>query len=284
MIDRVNSASDKKKRKDDRANENKIENRDIETFKYYAKSYLEWRSESWSCRCPRCWHDSARCICEHLPEVLFSNNVNFLVYMDYKEVYNAGDDAKLLTCVCPLKTKRIVYPLEDDDLIKYINDIGTENVIVLFPGDSALSMEEFMYQRNQEISNLPEKSDRKEGGVATLTVIIVDAVWRHARRMAVHLQDIFPAIKHVQLSPETISIYARTQSQADRICSVEATALFLKQFGESAEMCDRLVECVRLNNLGLTGELNRNPRHAALYPKSGRHPAWYFGDRFFGPA
>jgi len=254
----------------------------IETFKYYAKSYLEWRAKSWSSRCFSCWHDSARCICEWLPEVIFSERVKFLVYMDYKEVFNAGDDAKLLSCVCPHRTKRIIYPLEDGDLLEYVKEVGSDNIIVLFPGTTALSMDEFMSQFQTSIRSAEESVSPKV--ISPLTVVIVDAVWRHARRMAVHLLEILPSVKHVQLSPETLSIYARTQSQADRICSVEAAALFLKQFGESSEMCDRLVECVQLNNLGLSGELNRNPRNAALYPKSGRHPAWYFGDRFFGPA
>ncbi|CAN0326594.1 unnamed protein product, partial [Ectocarpus fasciculatus] len=84
-----------------------------------------------------------------------------------------------------------------------------------------------------------------------ITVIVVDAVWRHARRMAVRLSELLPDVRHMQLTPEQLSIYMRKQSQADRICTVEAAALFLQLFGESEETTGAMIEGVRINNSAL---------------------------------
>jgi len=55
-------------------------------------------------------------------------------------------------------------------------------------------------------------------------------------------------VTHVKLMPDTISVYARTQSQADRICAIEALALFLKECGEVDEVTNKLIGYVRFNN------------------------------------
>ena len=44
-------------------------------------------------------------------------------------------------------------------------------------------------------------------------------------------------LPHVKLSPTTLSVYARKQSQPDRICTVEAAALLLEEhLGEDPEV------------------------------------------------
>ena len=47
-------------------------------------------------RCRTCWFSPATCICDAIKSLHCSKNVKFLVYMHYKELFNAGDDAKLL--------------------------------------------------------------------------------------------------------------------------------------------------------------------------------------------
>ena len=62
---------------------------------------------------------------------------------------------------------------------------------------------------------------------------MIDATWRHAKAMCRHFVRCDSLggerIVHVKLSPETLSVYARTQSQPDRICTVEAAALLLEK-------------------------------------------------------
>lgn len=159
-----------------------------------------------------------------------------------------------------------------------------------------------MEQRSASISSSTSTSSTSTSQPYSrppLTIIVVDAVWRHARRMAHRLLEILPNICHVQLTPEQMSVYARKQSQPDRICTVEATALFLFQYGESEENTDLLVECVKINNLALKqpalrpSKQNKLKKNITLEGKEGekksgkvinssclKHPAWYFGRIF----
>jgi hypothetical protein len=45
--------------------------------------------------------------------------------------------------------------------------------------------------------------------------------------------------------------YARTQSQEDRICTIEAVALLLHELGECDEVCSGMISAVRTNNSAL---------------------------------
>merc|ERR1712224_894020 len=58
-------------------------------------------------------------------------------------------------------------------------------------------------------------------------------------------------LPHVKLSPETLSVYARTQTQPDRICTIEALALFLQECGEGTDTCDSLISYLQINNAAL---------------------------------
>jgi DTW domain-containing protein YfiP len=278
--------------------------------------------------------------------VNLNKNINLVVYMDSKEMWNAGDDAKLLRIVCPDQTKQFVYAGEDQELVDYIATKNSDSVVVLFPSDYAISFWEFIQfrsasQKNQgevATSSYPigssqsdtktlieadmqielevdsktsgtQSTETKEGGAegggggvescfsSEMTIIAVDAVWRHARRMALRLRELLPAVRHVQLTPEQMSVYARSQTQSDRICTVEATALFLSHLGESRAATEALVECVRRNNEALRPRPKHStfqrdscrvdPRSAGanLYCKQehATHPCWYFGACYFVP-
>jgi hypothetical protein len=115
-----------------------------------------------------------------------------------------------------------------------------------------------------------------------LTVIAVDAVWRHARRMATRLRERLPDVRHVQLTPDQMSVYARKQTQPDRICTVEATALFLSLCGEAEATCEAMVECVRINNAALRPEAKPQPPNRRFYSEDAPHPAWYLGINMVG--
>lgn len=80
------------------------------------------------CRCSDCWLSRPDCICAKLPRLQLSDNINeIIVYMDPKEMYNAGDDAKLLLISAPLKTKRFIYGLEDDELCTHLGSCKIVN-------------------------------------------------------------------------------------------------------------------------------------------------------------
>ncbi len=54
-----------------------------------------------------------------------SEDINLIVYMDCKELYNAGDDGKLLLSVLPKQTRRFIYGLEEEDLLHHLGQFFT---------------------------------------------------------------------------------------------------------------------------------------------------------------
>ena len=68
-------------------------------------------------RCLTCWHPKHLfCICSHTPPLKYKlTNVKFIIYMHYLEYANAGDDAKLLMCCSPERTKLYLHGVEIDD-------------------------------------------------------------------------------------------------------------------------------------------------------------------------
>ena len=108
---------------------------------------------------------------------------------------------------------------------------------------------------------------------------MVDATWALARRLARHLDRLGAGLPHVMLETELVSIYARTQTQSGRVCTVEAVALFLREMGESQALFDALVAAVATNNRALRHEtVARRPPRWKAGPTMG-HPAWYYGVR-----
>jgi len=239
-------------------------------------------------RCGQCWLDKAElCICARLPRIAFNRCFRFVVYQDFKEYLNPGDDAKLLLCTSPEQTTLILYPFEDQKLVDLLahrpqptTSTGTatatssssgsssssssnvssngpqrSDVCILFPSDTSLSAAEFFahcatcgrdWPSRLNAADAVDGAGGSEGGV--LTIIVVDAVWRHARKMTKHLSELLPDVARVQLTPEQFSVYARKQTQPDRICTLEATALFLQHCGEQEAPCQQLIDCVKLNN------------------------------------
>ena len=53
--------------------------------------------------------------------------------MDYKEMYNAGDDAKLMLIGCPAKTRRFLYALEDEALVNHLGKRRRYLVVNRYP-------------------------------------------------------------------------------------------------------------------------------------------------------
>ena len=186
-------------------------------------------------RCGQCWLDSREaCICHKLPKLTFIRT-KFLIYQDYKEFLNPGDDAKLLMCTSREQTQLVLYPHQDQILLDSLEGRTCNDVCILFPSEASLTLDEYCSQCltdsgidwKFELSGRTRCSEKIAhtdfaGSVETdgdetlkpiLTVILIDAVWRHARKMANHLRDIAPWVPRVQLSPQQHSVYARKQTQ-----------------------------------------------------------------------
>lgn len=226
-------------------------------FHIISQKHIEKQIERYShIRCQMCWLDKMNCICNQIPSITFHRNINFIIYLDYLEFMNPGDDAKLLTCSqrhnSPSNCFSIIYPIENNKLLQ-LSCLKESKIIVLFPCDNAISYEEYSSSQYYEDIN-----------IFPITIIVIDAVWRHARKMAKKLfqllNDNHIQYQCIKLTPLQLSIYARQQTQPDRISSIEALALMLQCFGEDLSSCQQLIDCLKLNN----NALKRKPMFKSL--------------------
>ncbi|KAK3278675.1 hypothetical protein CYMTET_13405 [Cymbomonas tetramitiformis] len=250
-------------------------------------------------RCARCWHDRCRCCCAQLPALdpaLFRRDIHICLLMHACEYLAAGDDGKLLLLAFPERSSLFIHGRPGDDaLLQQLvaSRGGEEQCVVLFPDDSALSVDQLgppwfsveaaregtgsetrtaptdvsddqlSLQKRMLTSERCQGAD--EGGdrhrSSRLTVIVVDAQWKRARMMVRHLtRKVLPAVRHIKLLTDTLSAYARKQSEPGRICTVEAVALMLSELGEVPAVTDTLVEYVRINNISARTLLWREAR------------------------
>ena len=153
-----------------------------------------------------------------------------------------------------------------------------------------------------------EEASPGSDAVGPLTVVLIDAPWGRARRLMHHFSSLYPHVPHLQLTPKAASVYNRQQTIPGRICTVEALALFLAECGEREEVCEGMVECIRVNNAAIKMEFSNREKvslHSCLslssrcsliessaptcvlfesiqqvYWEGGDHmghPAWYYG-------
>jgi len=182
-------------------------------------------------RCAGCWHNArdGHCICERVGRVRPTRDVRVLVYAHHKEYYSAGDDAKLLPLAMPEHARVFVHGRRGDDEALLAELRGARGrACLLFPDDAALSVAAATAPEGPLAAFAPDSAS--EG---PLIVVVVDATWQLARRLARHLDRLGAELPHVALETELVSVYARTQSQTGRVCTVEAVALFLREIGES---------------------------------------------------
>ena len=230
-------------------------------------------------RCERCWHNArdGHCICARLETLRFRLDVRFVLYTHHKEYYCAGDDAKVLAAVAPDDAEVFVHGRRGDDarLGAILRAPCAERrCLLLFPDDGAATVDSFFAA---PVAPVPA---RGAAAGAPFYVVVVDATWTLARKMARHLDRLLGgALPHVKLETDVVSVYARTQSKTGRVCTVEAVALFLREVGESEELFRNMVAMVETNNRALKHEYAK--RRADLWasgPTMG-NPAWYYAMR-----
>jgi DTW domain-containing protein YfiP len=253
-------------------------------------------------RCPTCWLRKLDCICHVVKPLKFSLNVEFCTYLHETEWLNAADDAKLLCLAAPDKTTMLVHGRDGDDKHLQLLVKRAKRSCLLFPDDDAITIEQFLKLKTEANTNTNTKTNTNTNTKTTthfttssslsspsssllttqpscdrpdLLIIVVDATWRRARKMAKHLEEnVIGEVKHIKLETDTVSVYSRTQTQTGRICTIEAVSLLLQELGEDDQVCKSLINAVLINNQALRPKKTNN----ILY-ETGRgkfHPAWYF--------
>lgn len=230
-------------------------------------------------RCSACWHDRAsRCICAAIGRVRLDLPVRVIVLMHHQEYYRASDDAKLLMMMMPPENARLLVFGRPGDMDAFHAEVDEDptHSLMLWPGEAAQTIEQFLAAlpstspwraADAPTASLSRDSPRASTRRPVLRVVVLDAVYRHARTMFRHVvrtrAGVTP-LRHVALHPKTLSVYSRAQhgyAQASalsvrqssdpaamRICTVEAFALLLTELGEGEAQTKAFVDAVVVNN------------------------------------
>ena len=255
-------------------------------FEAVASDSLHRKCDGNPNRCPRCWHDRrTSCICSQLEPLTLTLPVKILVLMHYREFLSAGDDAKLLLALLPPdQVKNYVFGQRNAlEQLREELAVNPENTLILWPGKGACTVEEWRALRAapgaaESGSRAEEANDDACASVSTrrlVRVVVLDGVYTHARLMFRTLTAALAAdgvrIAHVALHPHSLSLYHRAQKRystasssmisasvstiddplALRICTLEAVALLLEEFGEPPRTSEVLLRALVANNHAL---------------------------------
>eukprot|EP00457_Paulinella_chromatophora_P009138 gb/GEZN01009193.1/.p1 GENE.gb/GEZN01009193.1/~~gb/GEZN01009193.1/.p1 ORF type:complete len:367 (-),score=22.07 gb/GEZN01009193.1/:181-1281(-) len=221
-------------------------------------------------KCLDCWISPCRCICERVRALKggwprWSDarpRFHFHLYMSRQEWRCAGNTGKLLALLFPTQTSFYVHGYRPDDLKLREAVCGRDKkVCVLFPSARSVTVPEWLSQ--SPAIDTADKLLVPSASPASIDVVLVDASWRQARRMAKHLSRIIlPDVPQVTLSSSLTretktSVHHRKQASDGRICTAEALSLFLAEIlsisspveGKRQQAFrDIIVEAVKLNS------------------------------------
>ena len=242
---------------------------------------------------------ATRCICSHIPPLSEDSvklPIKVIVLMHYKEFFSAGNDAKLLLALLPGKRQRsqlyVFGRTGDWGEFQKECSLDPDHTLLLWPTEKALTVDGFVSQLPEDspwLQRAERMSQHNSGGendqndvsnLPTLRVVVLDGVYSQARSMFKTIKRRFaagsvPIPPHVALHPKTLSVYHRAQKNyaqssavsvrnssdpdALHICSVEAFALLMKEFGDLELATKALVRAVEINNLALVHDLSVRP-------------------------
>jgi len=198
----------------------------VKAKREFCKKFAESKN-----RCPACMLKLSICICERLDDLRVEPEklpVDVVVYMNHKEWLRASNTAKIISRILNAR----VFVCGDDDDERDFNELVANrrnNAVVLFPSDSAVTWDEVVRVR-----------DAQEGRPL---VIVLDGTWGQARRLNQKIDESIPRIK---ITPSALSQFlCRRQTQADRVCTVEAVALLMTEM-ELNDAASRLEEGLRM--------------------------------------
>ncbi|CAE8605269.1 unnamed protein product, partial [Polarella glacialis] len=185
-----------------------------------------------------------------MPQLTFTTRTKFLIYMHPRDWYNAGDDAKILLSAAPASSEIFVFgrPGDDERLKRSLEE--SSSALLLFPDASAVSVEEFLDQKQGDIT-----ADISAPGVTA--IVVIDGTWNNVKQMQKHFtKEVAPSVPHVKLMPTSLSVYARTQTRKDGISSVEAVSRCAVSCDAIAALVTALLVSSALNECDLPASEN----------------------------
>jgi DTW domain-containing protein YfiP len=200
-------------------------------------------------RCLQCWQTARHgcCICDDMQQLQLRVPMRILIWCHARDFLNAGDDAKLLPCCVAgrASTEMMLFGTPDDERLGAAVMARPERSLLLFPDETAITIQEYLDGGDGCSTAAPDGLAAGSPGASMvkeeLTVVVLNGTWGNVKPMLRHFNtkiDPGHRVRHVALQPDTLSVYARAQRRMnrqvslERICSVEAVALLLKECGE----------------------------------------------------
>ena len=210
-----------------------------ERYRALVKSQVEDRERFMAARgrCESCALKKPFCVCSQLANLeMHASDMNFdvVVLMNQKEKYRSSNTAKVIEKI--LRAKIFIDGFDDDfsKVLQIVND-NIHNCFVLFPSEDSLEFPSFATRRAESFTSQSSTLDK-------ILIVVVDGTWRQARRLNQKIPDSIPRVK---ILPHTLSKFlCRRQTQADRVCTVEALSLLLQDMGmtEASQRLDKGLE------------------------------------------
>ena len=174
--------------------------------------------------CPKCSLMKSdllnTCVCDALGAIKLTrlpgrvDSFKFIVHMHVKERFRSSNSGKVIEQLYDAPVYLDSVPEDMVKMTKEIKDTGEENVFVLFPSEDAITVRE---------------AREKGMFLKCPTIIIVDGTWGQARRLNKNIPE---NVTRIKIEPSSLSKFAcRTQTQSDRVCTVEAASILLEEMG-----------------------------------------------------
>jgi len=219
-------------------------------------------------RCESCWHLSRDCLCSQLQPTQLSGperDVQILLYVHFKEYFNAGNTGKLLPLAMPSNARVFVHGDTEHEakLREELLLASPARTLLLFPSPESRPLGGAVQLRT---------TSSHQHDLAPLRVLVLDGTWQHARglrrMLARRVLRGDPLPTEVCLAPEVsrpafwkgASSIARSQAHGDRICTAEAVALLLHELGEDDQTCQHIIKMVERNSEVLFHRRSRGAR------------------------
>jgi len=201
---------------------------------------MEKKLQTAHLKCPKCWLLLRNCMCSKIDKIKLNQNV--FVYMHYKEYHRASNTGKVIALAHD-NTKIYIFGQQDKEFIQNFNEENLHRTLILFPCESAITTTEFVKQlREKEGETIDPLS-------IPLNIVILDGTWAQAGMMQ---RSLTQQLMRVKLTPTSESLFwLRSQTQKDRISTIESLALFYREMGDNAsseKLIDRLKITVRVVN------------------------------------
>ncbi|CAN8073570.1 unnamed protein product [Agarophyton chilense] len=163
----------------------------------------------------------AKCICPDIEQT--SPHHKLWVFQHHCEYGRPNNTGSLLCLVA--QARRTIRGLRDQEQLLLNHVAERQNsVVVLFPADCALTIQEYKTQR---AANIGDKTETEP-----LTLILLDGTSRQAKNLDRFMPSSIPRVRVGKGSVKSWLDPIRKQTEQHRVCTAQAAAMVLEELGD----------------------------------------------------